>query len=235
MRTPSAERWEREAARYDALYEASRGRGWVARSRLAAAIELIGEGPGRVLDIGMGAGRLCAALERKGWVAYGIDQAEAMVALARERLPDASERLLLGRAEKLPFEEGRFDAVAALGSLEYTDDVRLAAREIARVLRVGGLAVVSWPNYRGAYARWRRLVLYPAVRAARKVLRSERPAPPPARNVLDRPTFLAALSEADLRPESLTYIGPRGARQNPNLGPALAAQVLVSARREPHA
>jgi ubiquinone/menaquinone biosynthesis C-methylase UbiE len=225
-------RWEAEAARYDAIYDAPRGRGWVARARLSAALELLGEGPGRVLDVGMGGGRLCAELERRGWKAYGVDPAEAMVAHARRRLPRAAERLSVGRAEELRFEDESFDAVCALGSLEYTDDIGVAARELARVLRDRGVAVVSWPNYRGLYPRWRRLVLYPAVRAAKVVVPARRPTPPPARNPLDRASFMVVLGSVGFLPEQIVQLGPRGGRLGSRLGPVLAAQLVVSARKE---
>jgi SAM-dependent methyltransferase len=224
--------WEAEAARYDAVYDATRGRGWVARARLQAAVELIGDGPGRALDVGMGAGRLCAELERRGWEAHGVDPAEAMVALARQRLPEAAARLVPGRAEELAFADARFDAVAALGSLEYADDLTRAVAEIARVLRPGGLAVLSWPNYRGLYPRYRRLVLYPAVRAAKRVVPRGRSAPPPARSTLRRASFLAVLSSRGLNLERVVYVGPRGRRTRAELGPALAAQLIVAARKE---
>ena len=227
----TASLWETEAARYDAIYDAERGRGWVARARLAVAVEEIGPGPGRALDVGMGAGRLCADLERVGWEAHGVDPSQAMVSLARRRLPEASERLGPGHAEELSFPDASFQAVAALGSLEYTDDLGRAAREIARVLEPGGRAVLSWPNYRGVYARWRRLVLYPTVRAAKRVIRTGRPAPAPARSTLGRSGFLAVLEGAGLTVERVAYIGPRGGRPGRRGGPGLAAQMVVTARR----
>jgi SAM-dependent methyltransferase len=180
----------------------------------------------------MGAGRLCAELERRGWEMHGVDPAEAMLALARRRLPEAAARLVLGRAEELAFADASFDAVAALGSLEYADDLARAVAELARVLRPAGLAVLSWPNYRGLYPRYRRLVLYPAVRAAKRVVPRGRSAPPPARSTLGRASFLAVLSSRGLKVERVVYVGPRGRRTREQLGPALAAQLVVAARKE---
>ena len=67
---------------------------------------------------------------------FGVDASAEMVALARERLPDARDRLAQGSVEELPFEDASFDAVAATGVLEYADVPR-ALGELARVLRPG--------------------------------------------------------------------------------------------------
>lgn len=56
------------------------------------------------------------------------------------RRPDVA-----GRAERLPFREGAFDAVIATQILGLVDDPRAVAREIARVLRPGGRAIVTLP------------------------------------------------------------------------------------------
>jgi SAM-dependent methyltransferase len=204
----------------------------VARARLACALDLLGEGPGRVLDVGMGAGRLCAELEHRGWQAYGVDPSDAMVSLARQRLPGAAARLDLGRAESLAFADASFDAVAALGSLEYTDDLGRSLEELARVLRPGGIAVVSWPNFHGVYARWRRLLLCPSVRAVKRLAPAGRMPPPRPRSVLGGASFLVMLEARALRVDRMVYLGPRGATRGPRLGPALAAQLVVSARKE---
>lgn len=230
--TTAASLWELEAARYDAVYDSVTGRGRVARARLAATVEIVGEGPGRVLDVGMGAGRLCAALEPRGWDVYGVDSSEAMVALARKRLPRVAARLLRARAEGLPFADEAFDAVTALGSLEYTEDAAAAVRELARVLRPGGTAVVSWPNFRGLVTAWRRLVLYPAVRVVKRGLPVGRMPPAPSTEFLGREAFLQLLADARLGPERLVYIGPRGALRDDLFGPALGAQLLVTAHKE---
>jgi ubiquinone/menaquinone biosynthesis C-methylase UbiE len=204
----------------------------VARARLDAAVELVGEGPGRALDVGMGAGRLCARLERRGWEAYGVDPSEAMVALALKRLPAAAARLTVGRAEELAFADASFEAVTALGSLEYTDDVGRSLDEIARVLCPGGLAVVSWPNFHGVYARGRRFVLCPSVRSAKRLLPGSQVPPPRPRNVLDRASFVAMLETRALKVERVIFLGPRGGTRGARVGPAFAAQLLLGARKE---
>ena len=66
----------------------------------------------------------------------------------------ARERLVCGRCERLPYADGRFDAVISHEVLEHVRDDAAAAREIVRVLRVpdetrgfpGGRAVIFVPN-----------------------------------------------------------------------------------------
>ena len=56
--------------------------------------------------MGMGTGRLCAVLDRRGWRVSGIDLSPEMVAAARRRLPQLAERLVEGPIEQLPFDDG---------------------------------------------------------------------------------------------------------------------------------
>ena len=171
--------FDTQAKRYDSAYDDPGKGGRILRRRLADAVALLGDGPGDVLDVGMGAGRLCAELVERGWTVMGIDLSPAMVEAARQRLPAIAERLYVGSIDRLPFGDGTFDAVAATGVLEYaTDDLDGATRELARVLRPGGRAVVSFPNHASPRHLWRGRVLYPAVRVAKKVVPHNRPAPP---------------------------------------------------------
>jgi ubiquinone/menaquinone biosynthesis C-methylase UbiE len=208
-----------EAARYDRAYGAAhRLGGHTLRTRLNAAVRLLGDGPGEVLDAGMGPGRLCAALDRKGWTVTGIDGSQEMVDLARERLPHARERLLRARIEVLPFADGSFDAVAVTGVLEYVEDRAAVLQELARVLRPGGQAVVSIPNVLSIPSLWRRNLVYPAVRAAKK-LGLVRRAPFRRKRPPRRRRFEAMLADAGLRVESVERLGFTG------------TQILFAARK----
>lgn len=160
--------FDSESTRYDAAYDAARGHGL--RARFNAVLESVGPGPGDVLDGGMGPGRLCEELDRRGWRIFGVDLSAGMVELARRRLPEARERLVQGSIEALPFGDATFDAAVAMGVLEYLDDLPAAVRELARVLRAGGSLVVTIPHPRSVEVLWRRHVWYPASRAAKRAL-----------------------------------------------------------------
>jgi 2-polyprenyl-3-methyl-5-hydroxy-6-metoxy-1,4-benzoquinol methylase len=197
------------------------------RARLAAALSLLPDERGRLLDAGMGGGRLVEALDVAGWEVTGIDLSEAMVGLARRRVPRLEETLLVAPVELLPFDEGAFDAVTALGVLEFTEDVSVALVELARVLRVDGTAVVSWPNFGSLYTAWRRSIVNPLARAA------GRPSPPSATSRLERREFISALRARGLRPERELLLSSHGATLGPGVRSRLAAQLLVAARKKP--
>lgn len=224
MSLTEADRWNERAERYDGVYDDAAGRGRLVHARLQTAIAWLGDGPGRVLDAGMGGGRLVEELAARGWTVTGTDVSEAMVELARRRVPQLHESLRVAPIEALPFEDGSFDAVTALGVVEFAD-VRRALRELSRVLRPGGLAVVSWPNFGGLYTAWRGGVLYRLARAL------GRDAPPPARSPIRAGSFPALLADASLTLERRTWLSPHGAALGPRLGRLTAAQVVFAARK----
>ncbi len=165
-----AQFFDTEAARYDAAFDDPGPEGNALRARLAATISVLGNGPGRVLDAGMGPGRLCVELQRRGWTVIGLDVSEKMVKFARARIGQPGS-VLCGRVERLPFSEGYFDAVVATGVLEYLPDVTTGIRELVRVLRPGGLAALSYPNAYALNGLWQQRVWYPLARRTKVNLR----------------------------------------------------------------
>jgi SAM-dependent methyltransferase len=136
------------AAEYDRP-DTFRGHSLVARR--AEVLELLlprlsGE---RVLDLGCGTGEYVAPLLDRGLEVWGLDAAPAMLDRLRRRFPaDAHRRLhvVAGAAEQIALPDALFDGVLCAGVLEYSGDWRRALGEIARVLRPGGVAVVTVPN-----------------------------------------------------------------------------------------
>jgi SAM-dependent methyltransferase len=160
--------FDERAQAYDRAYDAPGSDGYALRARLAVLLDLAGQGTGDALDAGMGPGRLVGELAARGWRPSGVDAAPQMVAVARRRTPEAEDRLVVGAIEALPFPDEAFDLVVASGVLEYAELDR-ALRELARVLRSGGRAVVSYPNPRAVYGIWKTRVYSRAVRAAKRV------------------------------------------------------------------
>lgn len=120
------------------------------RRRIREALELSrGE---RVLSVGTGPG-----FESRGFAedvgetghVHGIDTAEPMLAVARERCVDHPQATFeRGAATALPIETEAFDAAAAVQVLEYVPDLGTALGELNRVLRPGGRAVVFDSDWR---------------------------------------------------------------------------------------
>ncbi len=102
-----------------------------------------------VLDVACGPGIpsfLAARLVMPGGTITGVDLAPGMVELASEKalskgLKNASFRE--GDAENLPFPDGSFDVVLCNHGLVHTTDRKKALQEMNRVLKKGGLLVVS--------------------------------------------------------------------------------------------
>ena len=110
--------------------------------------DLGGVQPGqRVLDVGCGPGALTSELVRRvgGEAVTAVDPSEPFVAAARERHPTAE--VLLAPAERLPFEDGSFDAALAQLVVHFMADPVAGLREMARVTRPGGVvAACVWDH-----------------------------------------------------------------------------------------
>lgn len=192
------------AADYDGVYDAATSSGHALRMRMNRALELIGRGPGDILDAGMGPGRLVAALDRAGWRVSGVDATAEMVEIARARVSAARDRFAVAPIEALPFPDEAFDAVVATGVLEYADPAR-ALRELSRVLRPGGLSVISYPNPSGVYGIWKTRLFYPLVRLAKRALRRGPLGFPRGAGTIRPHEFRFMLAERGLELEAFVY------------------------------
>jgi SAM-dependent methyltransferase len=97
-----------------------------------------------VLEIGCGLGTDGAQFARAGANYTGIDLTDAAIDLARRRfeLFQLPGTFRIADAERLDFPNNSFDLVYSHGVLHHTPDTSAAVREIHRVLRPGGKAIV---------------------------------------------------------------------------------------------
>lgn len=108
----------------------------------AAVLDAAGVQPGtRLLDAGAGSGLVALLGRLRGAEVSAVDASTALTAIARKRLPGADVRV--AELEALPFADAEFDAVIAVNSLFYAADHRVAAGELARVVRPEGRVVVA--------------------------------------------------------------------------------------------
>ena len=106
------------------------------------AIEHLGIGHDQlVLDLGCGTGAFLRAAADRGAQVAGIDAAEGLLAVARERVPEAV--LHAGDMQDLPFAEDRFDVVTGFSSLFFADDMTRALSEARRVCKPGGTVLAQ--------------------------------------------------------------------------------------------
>lgn len=219
---------------WDAAYDQRSERAHWWQTRLERALELVGTGRGALLEVGPGPGRLLAELARRGWTVSAVDISPAMADMARARVPAAAERISVGRAEALPFEDSSFDAVVAIGILQYTDRKQTVA-EIMRVLRPGGRAVIGFQTRSSPALVWRRIVLLPLIGTIKRVVPFGRAVPPERQKPLSGAAARALLADAGFEvgrevslgcavlPDPLDRLAPR-------LGYALARRAERSAR-----
>jgi SAM-dependent methyltransferase len=134
---------------------------------LDESVHALSLSPGlRVLDVGSGAGGWHARIAASGATVVGVDLMAGMLREARVADAALEPRPVLAQADAqaLPFQTGSVDRVLCAGVLYHVPDCERALREMRRVLRAGGRAVIST---NGAYAMRRIYELH--AEAAREV------------------------------------------------------------------
>ena len=118
-----------------------------------AILDALALRPGdRLLEIGCGGGLLVREAAALGAAATGIDHSDEMVKLARERAPGAE--IMLAGAERLPFADASFTAVAMSVVFFFLPDPAAVLRECRRVMAADArLAIYTTaPELRGTPA-----------------------------------------------------------------------------------
>ncbi|HKB14680.1 MAG TPA: methyltransferase domain-containing protein [Planctomycetota bacterium] len=113
----------------------------------------------RAADIGCGPGITAEGLFPPEAWPLGVDCSLEMArrARARAREKGADGASVVGKVQSLPFQDGSFDLVLCVNCLEFVENREVALREIARVLRTGGTAILGVLNRRSVWELTRRL------------------------------------------------------------------------------
>ena len=95
----------------------------------------------RFLDLGCGGGGSSVLANERGAQVSGLDAAEALVAIARDRVPNGDFRV--GDLEELPYDDNTFDVVFASMSIMFAINPSIALREMKRVNASEGQVTVG--------------------------------------------------------------------------------------------
>jgi SAM-dependent methyltransferase len=96
-----------------------------------------------LLDVGCGDGYLTTKFARSAREVVGIDPDSKMLAVARTLHARSNIRFDNGIAEKLPYPDATFDRVVAVSVVEHFRDPATGLKEMARVLKPGGVLAIS--------------------------------------------------------------------------------------------
>lgn len=110
-----------------------------------------------ILEVGSGYGFDLCYLRKMGLDAHGIEPGanlgfegrydQAVELLEANGIAEARQILHQGRGESLPFEDETFDIVYSVSVLEHVQDIKQCVTEALRVVKPGGVVVMSVPTY----------------------------------------------------------------------------------------
>lgn len=109
-----------------------------------------------LVDIGCGVGESLYAL-REYYRMIGLDYAFSSGLLGARQLLGSEAALCQGSVNELPFASSSLDGSLCLEVLEHLPDDSLALKELARVLKPGGLLIAAVP-YSYYFSAYRRLI-----------------------------------------------------------------------------
>ncbi len=211
-----------ESSYWDEVYTGSGGASSLYRHRRRSALAWVDDlalpEESRLLEVGCGAGLLAIELARRGFSVAAVDRVSEMVERTRRHAREAGvqDRVSVGRADatRLPFEDGAFALVVALGLLPWVTKLDDTLEELARVVAPGGFLLVSADN-RYAVERWLDPLRTPLLGALKPVAvsflerrgRVRRDAAGPYQPPLSRAGLRRRLRRAGLEPTRLEAFG----------------------------
>ena len=196
-----------------------------------AAIRRVGLTAGdEVLDVGCGTGVFLRAAADRGARVCGVDASEALLKIARGRVPEADLRV--GDMQFLPYEDDRFDLVTGFNSFFFAADMVAALREARRVAKPGAPVVVE------VWGRPERCDLEAMKRALAQFAPAPEPGTPAPPRLWADGVLEAIAADAGLAPESAfstswAYeFADEDALARAMLAPGLVVEVLQRAPEE---
>ncbi len=101
---------------------------------------------GKIIDVGCGTGEMLEVLKERKFVTYGLDYSYKMLYEISKDTAILQLPLINSDIENLPFENESFDGVICAGVIEYLNEDQKALREMSRILKPGGYAIITISN-----------------------------------------------------------------------------------------
>lgn len=113
--------------------------------KVLSRLKATGFAPASILDYGCGEGRYIGELKEIFPSAglAGCDISDKALDIAKRQFPEAT--YIPMQDETVGYADGSFDLIVSIEVFEHVQDVEKATREVARLLRTGGLALVTTP------------------------------------------------------------------------------------------
>ena len=106
---------------------------------------------GKVLDIGAGTGKILSELKMKGWSVTGIDGEKEAIKWSKKRGIKIQQ---VDIEKRLKLNEKSFNLVLALDVIEHLGKDKKMLREISRILKPKGVAIITVPAYQWLFNYW---------------------------------------------------------------------------------
>jgi len=98
---------------------------------------------GQLLDIGFGRGDFLVTAREREWSTYGTEISEAAFILGKKR----GLKVYYGELQEVNFHNGQFDVITMFEVIEHLQYPFSYLKEINRILRMGGVLILSTPNF----------------------------------------------------------------------------------------
>lgn len=117
------------------------------KKRLIDVLNLLGDGKyENLLDIGFGSGILFPELSKKADNLYGLETHGKIKEVSKLMIRGGIRtNLIQGSILEMPYENGFFDAVVSVSTMEHIVNLDEASNEIVRVLKLRGVLVLGFP------------------------------------------------------------------------------------------
>jgi ubiquinone/menaquinone biosynthesis C-methylase UbiE len=124
---------------------------WVARKKIVVNLlqKYVKNKNNLILDAGCGTGAGMLYLQEFGKV-YGVDLSQKAVNYCKKR---GITRVKLGDVSNLPYKDNFFDIICLMDVIEHVSNDKLVIREMHRVLKKGGLLLMTLPALPFIYSK----------------------------------------------------------------------------------